>query len=222
MQSFEIKAKQREKVSKKASRELRKEGYVPCVMYGGEKNIHFYAHSRDFRGLIYTPNVYIVKLSVENDQYTAILKESQFHPVTDEIVHLDFLQSFEDKKITVSIPLKLEGLAKGVREGGKLIQKMRRLKIRGLMKDLPEMLIINVEDISLGQSKKVTHINYEGIELLDNPNSVIATVQLTRATKAATPEEEAAAAAAAAPVVAPVVAPVEKAKVTSDKPKTKK
>ncbi len=185
MKSIEIKGSFRKEVGKKATRELRKDDQVPCVLYGGEKVMHFSAESKIFRHLVYTPNVYLVTLDIEGTKVQAIMKDIDFHSVTDAILHIDFLQIFDDKKLNIAIPVKLNGLALGVQEGGKLMLKQRKLKVRGFAKDLPDTLDVDITEMTLGKSKKVSELTFENLELLDPKNSVVATVRLTRSAMSA-------------------------------------
>lgn len=180
MKSLEIKATVRTSLGKKATKNLRNEGNVPCVMYGGEENVHFSAPAGDFRHLIYTPHVYTVTLDIDGKIYNTILQDIQFHPVTDEILHIDFLQIFEDKKVSIEIPVSTHGFARGVKEGGKLQLAKRKLKVFALPKDLPDVFDISIDDIGLGDSIKIKDLNFENIELLDPKSNVVLSVRLTR------------------------------------------
>jgi large subunit ribosomal protein L25 len=135
--------------------------------------------------LIYTPEVLIVNLSVEGKNYVAILKDMQFHPVNDELLHIDFLQVFENKPVVLEIPIVLEGLAQGVRDGGKLSMDMRKLKVKGLYKDFPEKLVINIENLGVGKTIQVGSLKFDNLELLNAKDNVVAGVKATRAAKGA-------------------------------------
>lgn len=185
MQTIEVKAVKRENLGKSATKELRNSGKVPSVLYGGEEIVHFYAEQNEFRKLLFTPNVYLINLNVDGKTYNAIIKDLQFHPVTDELIHIDFLQIFEDKAITIEIPVKLEGLAEGVKAGGKLTLEQRKLRVKGLMKDLPDHLAINISKLGLGKGIQVGSLSYPNLELLNAKNSVVTSVKLTRAARAA-------------------------------------
>ncbi len=194
MQTIEIKGTERKAVGKKATQELRKNEHVPCVLYGGEKIIHFSAEEKTFRHLVYTPHVYIVNLDIDGNKVQAIMKDIEFHPVTDRILHIDFYQIADDKKVSIAIPVKLLGTSQGVLEGGKMMLKQRKLKVKAFPKDLPDTLDIDVTDMTLGKSKKVSELSFENLELLDPKNSVVAAVRLTRSAMsskgAAAAEEE--------------------------------
>ena len=147
MKTLAINAKLRKSVGKLESKALRNQGNVPCVLYGGEKQVCFYAHENDFRKLVYTPDVFIVELNIDGETKRAIMQDIQFHPVTDKILHIDFLEVFNDKEVTVSIPVILNGLAIGVRNGGNLMFRRRKIITRGLVENLPDAIEINIEDI---------------------------------------------------------------------------
>jgi large subunit ribosomal protein L25 len=191
MKLLEIKCTRREKIGKKDSKKLRKQGNVPCVLYGGDDNIHFLAPENDFRHLIYTPNVYLLKLDIEGKVFNAVLQDIQFHPVTDSILHMDFYQVFEDRAVSIDVPVQLNGVPEGVKHGGKLALESRRLRARALPGDLPDILQIDVSKIGLGKSIKVEELDFPNIQLLDSPNLVIASVKLTRAARGVIPGEEA-------------------------------
>ncbi len=185
MKTIEIKGTERTNVGKKATRELRKISHVPCVLYGGDKIVHFSAEEKEFRHLVYTPHVYIVNLEVGDTKVQAIMKDIDFHPVTDNIQHIDFYQIKDDKKVNIAIPVKLQGVAKGVLEGGKMMLKQRKLKVKALPKDLPDTLDIDVTEMTLGKTKKVGELSFDNLELLDPKNSVVAAVRLTRSAMSA-------------------------------------
>ncbi len=187
MKTFELKGEVREGFGKKAASAYRKEGLVPCVLYGGsgENNVNFVVKSGDVRSLIYTPEVYIVNLTLDGKPSMAILKELQFHPVSDNILHIDFLHVFPTVPVVIDIPVRLEGLAVGVKAGGKLSLDSRKLKVRATFDKLPEELVVNVENLALGKSIQVGELNFEGLELLSPKNAVVCRVQLTRAARGA-------------------------------------
>lgn len=167
----------------KAIKAIRKDGGIPCVLYGGKENIHFSVKANDVRKLIYTPDIYIVDLVIEGKTYNAILKDIQFHPVKDNILHIDFYQIDESKPIVMEVPIKLEGLAAGVKAGGKLQSQMRKLKVKALYNQIPEKLVINVAHLELGKTVKVGELNFENLELLNAKEAVVCAVKLTRAAR---------------------------------------
>lgn len=181
MKTIEIKAESRKRLGKKETEKLRKQGLVPGVLYGGNDVVHFSLPENNLRHLVYTPNVYIVDLSIDDRSTKAILQDIQFHPVTDRILHIDFKEVFDDKPVIMRIPIKLTGSSVGVRAGGKLKQSVRYLKVKGLVKDLPDQLIIDISDLNIGKSIRVGDLKYDNIELLDNPRLQVVSVQVTRA-----------------------------------------
>ncbi|MGY8950219.1 MAG: 50S ribosomal protein L25/general stress protein Ctc [Flavobacteriales bacterium] len=180
MKTLAISAKQRENVGKTSTRALRNQGKVPCVLYGGEKQVAFHAHENDFRKLVYTPDVFIVELDIEGSKVKAIMQDIQFHPVTDKILHIDFLEITDDKAITVSIPVILNGLAIGVRDGGNLMFRRRKIITRGLTANLPNAIEINIEDVKIGQFIYIKDLNVEGCEFLAPDSSVVVGVKMSR------------------------------------------
>lgn len=194
MKTIEIKAVSRDQFGKKSTNALRAEGNVPCVMYREKENLHFYAHQNAFRGLVYTPEVFIVNLIVDDKSYNAVMKDIQFHPVTDHIQHIDFMQVSDDKPVIIDIPLKITGESSGVKAGGKLRVKRRTLKVKGLVKDLPEDLTIDITNIEIGQSVKIGDLSYDRLEVIDNKRAMIVSVDVSRVS---IKDEEAAAAPAA-------------------------
>lgn len=200
MKTIEIKAVSREHFGKKSTNSLRAEGNVPCVMYREKENLHFYAHENAFRGLVYTPEVYLVSLVVDGKSYNAVMKELQFHPVSDKLLHIDFMQVNEDKPVTINIPLKITGDSAGVKAGGKLRVKRRALKVKGLTKHLPDHLTIDISSLGIGQSVKIGDLNYENLEIIDNKRAMIVSIDVSRLSLK---EEEAAAPGAEAAAEAP-------------------
>jgi len=191
MQTIEINGTVRADLGKKATKALRAEGKVPCVIYGGEENIHFTASEAEFRKIIYTPNVYIININVDGKAYPTILQDSQFHPVKEQLLHADFLLVKEDKPVVIEVPVKLNGFAEGVRAGGKLQLEKRKLKVRALAKDLPDTLDINIDNIGLGKTVQVGELSFDNVELLNAKNAVVVAVRLTRAARAAAQQETA-------------------------------
>jgi large subunit ribosomal protein L25 len=193
MKTLELTGELRKATGKTDSKKLRKEEKIPCVLYGGKENIHFSIDLKPLKKLIYTPHVFIVDLTINGKKHNAILKEIQFHAVSDELTHIDFLEIFEDKAIEMNIPVEVQGLSEGVKAGGKLLIINRKLKARALPKHMPDTLVVDVTNLALGKSIKVGDISYKNIELLNVKNTVIAAVKLTRAAKGAAGTEVAAA-----------------------------
>lgn len=205
MKTIEIKGSFRTELGKKSSKEIRKSGNVPCVIYGKEKNIHFYAHENGFKNLVYTPSAHLVKLSIEDKVYNAVLKDMQFHPVKDNILHADFIEIHDNKPVVINIPIKVSGDSAGVLAGGKLSIKRRSLKVKGLANDLPEVLPIDITNLKIHEGIKVGELSYDKIELLDPKKSMVLTIATSRVAQKTDEEvlaETAAAEAAAATAVA--------------------
>jgi len=185
MKSISIKCSKREVVGKKDAKRLRSEGLVPGVLYGGEEPIHFYAPEKEFKPIIYTPHVYLINLDIDGTVYQSIIQDKQFHPVEEQLLHVDFLRTSDDKMVKVEIPVKTEGFAKGIRKGGKLKLNLRTLKVKALVKYLPDVITINVDDLDLGQSYKVGSLVRENLEFLNAKAVPVVTIMITRAAKAA-------------------------------------
>jgi large subunit ribosomal protein L25 len=183
MKTFELKGTLRADVGKKATKLVRKQGQIPCVLYGGEEPVHFSAPINDFRKLLYTPHVYIVNIDVEGKVYPALLKDLQFHPVSDEVLHIDFKMLHDDKPAVTRIPVVTTGFSVGVQAGGRLKTEIRRLKVKALPKDFPDTLTIDVTKIALGHSLKVRDLKFPNLELLDPAGAVVISVKLTRVAK---------------------------------------
>ena len=181
MKSLAISVIEREKVGKSNTRSLRNQGNVPCVLYGGEKQVCFYAHENDFRNLVNTPDVYLVGLDISGKKTRAIMKDIQFHPVTDRILHIDFLEVFDDKEITISIPVILNGLAIGVRNGGNLMFRRRKIITRALIENMPDAIELDIENLKIGQFIYIKDVAQEGCEFLAPDNSVVVGVKTARA-----------------------------------------
>lgn len=167
MKSIELKVNPRKILGKKDARNLRKKEQVPCVLYGGNGNIHFYAHENAFRKLVYTHNVYVINLDIDGDKRLAILKEIQFHPVTDKILHIDFQEVFTDKVAVVGLPVDLTGNSVGIKAGGKLRQRKRYLKVKGLIENMPDSLVVDITDLDIGQSIKAIDLQYDALEIME-------------------------------------------------------
>lgn len=185
MKSLEINGKIREVTGKRDSKKLRLQKLVPCVLYGGENPIHFSVPFSEFRSLVYTPDVFVVNLNLEGKVHQAILQDMQWHPVEEELIHADFLGISEKKPVKVELPVKIVGSARGIKAGGKLKMNMRKIRVKGLVKNLPDVVNVDVTSLDVGQSVKVGDLHFEGMEFLTGKSNVIATVSITRASKAA-------------------------------------
>ena len=199
MRVLEIKGSIRKETGKKDTKKLRKEGSVPCVLYGGESNVNFVAPENNFRELVYTHHVHLINLDLDGNKFNAIIRDIQFHPVTDLIQHIDFIQVFDDVPTAVEIPIELTGSSIGLKNGGKLRQRRRSLKVKGLIKNMPDTLEIDMTDIDIGQYIKISDLSYNNLEILTPGRVMVAGVVSSRvaARSFIEAEEEAAAAAAA-------------------------
>jgi large subunit ribosomal protein L25 len=207
MKSINITGTLRKEISKQEVKNLRKAGKVICVLYGGEHNVHFSADALQFRNLVYTPEVSTVNLDIDGKKYSAVMKDVQFHPIHDHILHVDFLEIRPEKKVTIQIPVKLTGSSIGVKEGGRLIQKMRKVQISALPANLPDAIEIDISPLKIGDSIRIRDLKKEGVEFLDSPNNIVVGVRVTRQVVEETPAAAGAApAAAATPAAAPASA----------------
>lgn len=210
MKTFELNAEPRIELGKKSVKALRKEGKIPAVVNGGEivelpfkgelkpgqKLVEIDAKrgiittdivvkSEDVRKLIYTPDIFEVNLNINGEVKKAVMKELQFQPVKDTVLHIDFLEVYPDKPIVMEVPVKIEGHAEGVKAGGKLTMSMRKLKVKAVYTEIPERLVVNVDNLGLGKSLAVGDLHFEGLELMNAKNAVVCAVQLTRAARGA-------------------------------------
>lgn len=190
MKSITINGAVRAEVGSKEAKAVRVEGNVPCVLYGGETAIHFSADEREFKNLLYTPSVYLVKVNLDGKEYTAIVQATQFHPVTDKLLHVDFLEVTPGKPIKISLPVRTEGTALGVRNGGRLGVPMKKIKVKGLIDDMPDDIEINVEKLRIGHSVRVGDLNIKGITFLDDPKLEVCGVKTKRGAVEDTEDEE--------------------------------
>jgi large subunit ribosomal protein L25 len=181
MKTLAISVKERQNVGKSNTRALRNQGNVPCVLYGGEKQVTFYAHENDFRKLVYTPDTFIAELNIDGSKVRAILQDIQFHPVTDKILHIDFLEVIEGKPITVTLPVILEGAAPGVKNGGNLMFRRPKIITKGLAASLPDAITLNIEHLKIGMFIYIKDIEMDGCEFLAPGNSVVVGVKTARA-----------------------------------------
>ncbi len=193
MKSVTVKGQKRESLGKKESKKLRAQELVPCVLYGGEEPIHLTVSFSELRKLIYTPSVYIIDIDIEGELHRAIIQDIQWHPVEEQVLHVDFMKVVDGKPVKISIPTKLNGLAKGVKAGGKLKQNLRLLKVKALAENLPDVIDIDITKLAIGQSIKVGDLKVENIEFLDSKSNMVVSVISSRAAKAgmgALPEDE--------------------------------
>ncbi|HVM89316.1 MAG TPA: 50S ribosomal protein L25 [Puia sp.] len=208
MKTITIEGQLRTEIGKKATRHIRSEGKVPGVIYGGAQEVKFSAPVAAFKNIVYTPDFQLADIKLDGKSYKCILKDLQFDKVTDELIHVDFLELVENKNVIATIPIKFTGSPAGVKEGGKLITKMKSLKIKTLPKYLQENIKVDITDLQLNGNIRVEDVKAENYEILNSPRIPIASVVLTRELKqeesaAAVPAAGAASPAAAAPAAAP-------------------
>lgn len=202
MKKVSLSGSPRANVGKKDASALRKEGRVPCVVYGGKEQTAFHVSEIELKKIVWSPNVYQVEISLEGKTIPAIIKDIQFHPVTDSVSHVDFLEILPGKDVKVNLPLRLNGIPEGVKKGGKLYQNFRKLAVAGAVDVIPETIELNVEGLNIGDNIRVREIALKGVKLLELPDAVVASVKVTRnveepvaTTAAATPAATAAPAA---------------------------
>ena len=192
MKSINVKGTARTATGKKATRDLRKNGGVPCNLYGENKNengesiaMSFATTQEELRKLVYSPDIYSVNLTIDGKECKAVMKELQFHPVTDQLLHVDFYEITEEKPIVMEVPIQMTGLAEGVKAGGKLAASVRKLKVRAPYTAIPEKLIIDVTNLALGKTIKVGELSFEGLELVTSPSVVVCQDKMTRSAMSA-------------------------------------
>ncbi len=185
MKTIQINGTARNEFGKKAAKLLRKEGKIPCIVYGIGDNINITVTEDELRKLIYTPHIYVVELNIDGQIYPTVLKDAQFHPVKDNVLHVDFLRINEEKPVEIEIPVVLDGLAEGVKAGGKMNLRMRKLRVKGIFTNIPERLHIDVTHLGLGKTIQVGELNFDNLELTNAKEAVVCAVQLTRAARGA-------------------------------------
>jgi large subunit ribosomal protein L25 len=198
MREIALNGQKRTDIGKKASKLLRKEGLIPCNLYGEKKGengqpeaLAFAIPMAELRKAIYTPHVYVMNITIDGALHVAIVKELQFHPTTDALLHADFYEVNATKPITVGIPVKLNGLAQGVRDGGRISLSIRKINVTAPYKNIPEVLDIDVTNLQLGKSIKVGELSFEGLDIATSPEVVVCSVKATRASRSAAAAEEA-------------------------------
>ena len=188
MKQIAISGTSRAVLGKKAAKQVRKEGNVPCVLYGEQKDangkpvaIHFVVSEKEINKLVYTPHIYLVDIKIDGVDHKAIIKETQFHPVKDNVLHMDFFEVHAEKPIVMGVPVVAKGLAAGVRAGGRLMMMVRKLQVRALNSAIPEKLEIDVTELQLGKSINAGSLSFEGLELVTPKEVIVCTVKMTRA-----------------------------------------
>ncbi len=192
MKSVSISGSLRENVGKKDAKAQRRNGMIPCVLYGGEKQYEFVVPEGQFRNLIYTPEVKYAIINIDGKEIPAVLQASQFHPITDKLLHVDFLEVVDGKPITIGLPIRISGTSPGVLRGGRLVKKVRKLKVRGLLNDVPEFIPVDISGLDIDNSIKINELKLDNLTFVENPNAVVVAVLSTRNVEAAPTEDEAA------------------------------
>lgn len=190
MKTVKIEGQTRSELGKKATRQLRSEGQVPAVIYGTNENVHFSASQMAFRPLVYTPDFQLAEISANGKSYRCILKDLQFDVVTDDLSHVDFLELADDRKVVADLPIKFVGQSKGVKEGGRLVTKLKTLKVRTYPQHLTENIEVNIDDLELHGNVRVEDVKLENVEIMNSPRIPIASVVTTRALRQAEAAEE--------------------------------
>jgi len=185
MKTLLVKGQKRNSLGKKEAKLIRSQELVPAVLYGAGEPVHFSLPFSEMRQLVYTPGVFLIDLEIEGTTYQAMMQDVQWHAVEEQILHVDFLKIEEGKKVKIDLPVKIVGLAKGIKAGGKLKTNLRRLKVKALAKDLPDAIEINVTKFGIGHSIKVGDLSLKNIEILDKKTNVVVAVTITRAAKGA-------------------------------------
>lgn len=189
MKSVSISGSLRENVGKKDAKAQRNQGMIPCVIYGGKDQKMFVVDERQFKNLLYTPEVKYAEVNINGEVRNAIVQETQFHPITDRLMHVDFLEVVDGKPITIEIPFKVKGTSPGVLKGGLLKKRVRKLKVRGLLENIPEEVTADISSLEINDMTKIGDIHIDNLEIVDNPNKVILQVVPTRGSATAATEE---------------------------------
>jgi len=180
MKTVSLSGSLRENVGKKDAKKLRTEGKVPCVIYGGKEQKHFFIDQKDFKKIIFTPEVFIIKIELGKVSFETILQDIQYHPVTDIVLHADFLELIPGKAVTLAIPVQMEGTSPGVIKGGRLQLKIRKIRMKGLVEDMPEHVLLDISGLDIGNAIKVKEVPGEKLQLLDPANAVVISVKAAR------------------------------------------
>lgn len=190
MKTIEIQGHLRGAVGSQDAKQLRKEGQVPCVVYGGSENLHFYADERELNKIVYTPDVFLINLNLGEKKVQVVRRDAQFHPVKDNLLHMDFVEVLPGKPISLKLPVHLEGNAIGVRNGGVLRRNAKMLYVKGMVDDLPDTITIDISKMRIGHSKKVGDLSLPGVEMLETANRVVVAIKTSRKAVADEAEEE--------------------------------
>lgn len=185
MQNIELKGALRSDLGKKGAKDIRRSELTPCNLYGNGGNVNFTVVEKELKDILYTPNAYIINLNIDGNVEKAVIREVQFHPVTDQVLHIDFFRVTEDKPVVIEVPVKLNGSSEGVKQGGKLSLTTRKLKVSALVKDLPDTLDIDITNLGLGKTVMVGELEYPNLTLLNPKSTVVCAVKMTRAARGA-------------------------------------
>lgn len=185
MKTIQLNAVKREVFGKKEGKKIRRENHIPCAIYGGGETVHFSVCEKEIRPLIYSPNSYIVEFDIEGHKETGVMREVQFHPVKELILHMDFYRVEKGKSVAIDIPVKIVGNSEGVKQGGKLSLSKRKLRVSGIVENLPDELVIDVTTLGLGKSVFVGDLNFEGLTITTPATTAVCAVRMTRAARGA-------------------------------------
>lgn len=199
MKTVSMSGSLRESVGKKDAKLQRSEGRIPCVLYGGKEQIKFVADEKAFQQIVFTPDSHFIKLTIDGISYDCVLKDIQYHPVSDSILHADFIEFVMDKPLTMSVPVKFTGNAPGLIKGGELVKKFRKLNVRALPADMPEAVVVDISNLDMDQKIIISEILQEKFNILEKPERYIIAIRPTRVTVTVEPGAEGAAAPAPAP-----------------------
>lgn len=191
MKTIEIKGHLREALGSKTAKELRREGQVPCVVYGGGENVHFHADERDLNKLVYTPDVFLININLGDKKVQAVLREAQYHPVSDKTLHMDFIEVVPGKAVALKLPVSLTGNSVGVKNGGVLRRNAKTLYVKGVVDTLPDTITIDITKMKIGSTIKVGDVSIPGVEMLEAANRVIVAIKTSRKAIADTEAEDA-------------------------------
>jgi large subunit ribosomal protein L25 len=190
MKTVSLSGSLRGNVGKKDAKKARNQGLTPCVVYGGKEQVHCYVEEKAFKPILFTPESFLIKLEVGGKTYDVILQDVQYHPVTDSLLHADFLEVVPGKPVKTAIPVTLTGTSKGVLRGGRLIKKFRKLSVKGLIDDIPEKVVVDITKLDIGDSIKISNLKVENIEFLDPQSAMVVTVRTARVVVTADEEAE--------------------------------
>ena len=189
MQTIQIKGVKREQFGKKGAKDIRRENLIPCVIYGNGEEVRFCTEAKSFKTILFTPETYIVDFTIDGKVYRTVLQDVQYHPLTDEVLHADFLHVTEEKPITVTLPVRTEGTSPGVMRGGKLKVRIPRLKVKGLIKDLPAFVMVNISELNVNQAIRVKDLTIENVTPLVAANNIVCDVKAKKSAIAEETEE---------------------------------